>query len=153
MGRLEHRIHPPIIAVICAIGMWGLAKVTPVISLELSHRQFGGLLILSMGFMIGVSGLISFRRARTTIDPLTPHKSSALVVTGVYQYSRNPMYLAVAVCLFALAVYLAAPVSFVGIACFVGYITRFQVLPEERVLTQIFGDEYVAYQARVRRWI
>lgn len=76
-----------------------------------------------------------------------------MVTSGVYRISRNPMYMGMVLFLTAWAVYLAAMLPFFGLLAFILYITRFQILPEERALHALFGDEYTAYAARVRRWL
>lgn len=92
-------------------------------------------------------------RRHTTINPLSPRKSTALVTGGVYRFTRNPMYLGMACLLTAWAVWLAALLAFAGPVLFVLYITRFQIRPEERVLTELFGLPYTDYTQRVRRWL
>jgi protein-S-isoprenylcysteine O-methyltransferase Ste14 len=96
---------------------------------------------------------MSFRRAKTTVNPLKPETSAALVSTGVYSHTRNPMYLGMVLALFAWAVYLSSIWSLVGPAFFVLYITRFQIIPEERALDRLFGAPFAAYKTRVRRWL
>ena len=96
---------------------------------------------------------MSFRRARTTVNPLKPETSAALVSTGVYSFTRNPMYLGMALALFAWAVYLSSVWSLLGPVLFALYITRFQIVPEERVLDGLFGASFAAYKKRVRRWL
>lgn len=75
------------------------------------------------------------------------------MVGGVYRATRNPMYVGLALLLLAWTVYLGAPLALLGVAAFVAYITRFQIVPEERVLAQKFGPEFGAYRSRVRRWL
>ena len=84
---------------------------------------------------------------------MSPEKSSALVCTGIYKYSRNPMYLGMALLLLAWAIYLASAWALLGVLAYVLYITRFQIIPEERVMEKLFGQEYLAYKAKVRRWL
>ena len=84
---------------------------------------------------------------------MSPEKSSALVCTGIYKYSRNPMYLGMALLLLAWAIYLASVWALLGVMAYVLYITRFQIIPEERVMEKLFGQEYLAYKAKVRRWL
>ena len=97
--------------------------------------------------------MLSFRRARTTVNPLRPANSSALVTSGIYRHTRNPMYLGMATLLAAWATWLGTPWALFGIVAFVAWITRFQIIPEERVLANLFGADFAAYRARVRRWI
>ena len=84
---------------------------------------------------------------------MNPGAASSLVTSGIYRFSRNPMYLGFALALLAVAVYLAHPVAPAVLIGFVVYINRFQVEPEERALKAIFGDTFAEYAARVRRWI
>ena len=82
-----------------------------------------------------------------------PEQTSRLVTGGIYQYTRNPMYLGMALVLTGIALYLADLSAFLGVALFVRYIGRYQIGPEEDMLLEKFGDEFETYQARVRRWL
>ncbi len=84
---------------------------------------------------------------------MSPEKASKVVDTGIYAYSRNPMYLALLLVLLALASFLANIAVLFIIPVFIAYITRFQIIPEERALTNNFGRDYLDYTNRVRRWI
>ena len=98
-------------------------------------------------------GLLAFRASRTTINPLRPKRVSALVTVCVYRITRNPMYVGLCCILLAWAVHLAALPAFLGPPAFVLYVTRFQIVPEERALAELFGERYLEYAARVRRWL
>jgi protein-S-isoprenylcysteine O-methyltransferase Ste14 len=111
------------------------------------------LVLGAIGVVVAIGGVISFRRAETTVNPLKPETSAALVSTGVYSYTRNPMYLGMVLALSAWAVYLSSIWSLVGPVLFTLYITRFQIVPEERVLDRLFGASFAAYKKRVRRWL
>ena len=100
-----------------------------------------------------LAGVVSFRASRTTINPLKPDEASALVTGGIFRFTRNPMYLGMAFVLFAWATHLGNPWLVVGPLVFALYITRFQIIPEERALLANFGELFVAYKARVRRWL
>jgi protein-S-isoprenylcysteine O-methyltransferase Ste14 len=110
-------------------------------------------ILVAAGLVFDVLGILAFRTFRTTINPLKPERASSIVTGGVYRVSRNPMYLGMALLLLAWATYLSALWSLAGPVLYVWYITRFQIVPEERVLERMFGDEYLAYTARVRRWL
>ena len=86
------------------------------------------------------------------MNALEPERASSLVVEGVYGRTRNPMYLGLALTLVGWAVYLAAPWALIGPALFVALITRIQIVPEERALSEKFGSEFAAYRQAVRRW-
>jgi protein-S-isoprenylcysteine O-methyltransferase Ste14 len=106
-----------------------------------------------LGAAVALGGVLSFRRAHTTVNPLKPETSAALVSTGVYSFTRNPMYLGMALVLLAWAVYLSSAWSLLGPLLFALYITRFQIVPEERALEGLFGESFAAYRKRVRRWL
>ncbi|MFQ3324666.1 MAG: protein-S-isoprenylcysteine O-methyltransferase Ste14 [Pseudomonadales bacterium] len=95
---------------------------------------------------------MSFRLAKTTVNPLKPESASSLVVSGVFKISRNPMYVGFALLLLAWCVYLLAPVLLMILLLFMAVITRFQIIPEERAMLKLFGEEFIDYQKAVRRW-
>jgi protein-S-isoprenylcysteine O-methyltransferase Ste14 len=99
------------------------------------------------------AGIRAFRRARTTLDPTTPERTSSLVTGGIYGATRNPMYVGVLFLLLAWAAFLCAPWALVGPVLFVAYMNRFQIGPEEKVLMAAFGGEYARYKSAVRRWL
>ncbi|MEO1475370.1 MAG: isoprenylcysteine carboxylmethyltransferase family protein, partial [Pseudomonadota bacterium] len=90
---------------------------------------------------------------RTTVNPLRPDKATHLVVTGLYRISRNPMYLGLAILLTGWGLYLGDAANLAVLAAFIGFITIFQIKPEEEILRSKFGDDYIDYCRRVRRWI
>jgi len=89
----------------------------------------------------------------TTVHPHTPEKTSTVVDTGVYAYSRNPMYIALILIQLALALYLGNIACFAVIPFFIMYITQYQIKPEEEILTKRFPLAYQAYCKKVRRWL
>lgn len=153
MHFLDNKIPPLLVAAGFGLAIWGLSTFVPALDLGLPLKATLSLLALCAAIFFGVAGVVSFRRARTTVNPHHPESASALVTSGIYRVTRNPMYLAMALLLTALAVWLAFPWSLLGVLGFVLYIDRFQIVPEERVLTELFGDEYRRYRARVRRWL
>jgi protein-S-isoprenylcysteine O-methyltransferase Ste14 len=150
---LEHRIPPPVVAALIATAMWGASTLPPSLPLAPVVRQLAVAALAVAGVGFDLLGLLVFFRAKTTPNPLHPGKASALVTAGIYRVSRNPMYLGLALVLTAWAVHLSSLWPFLGPALFVLYMNRFQIAPEERVLGDMFGEEYAAYAARVRRWL
>lgn len=153
MTWLDHRIPPPVVGVLIAAVMWTLARATPVLLIPLSLRIIIASLFVVAGLAIAALGVLAFHKSRTTVNPLKPESTSSIVVSGVYQFTRNPMYLGFASVLTGWAIYLAAPAALLGPVLFIAFITRFQIIPEERVLSTKFGREFAAYTARVRRWL
>ena len=153
MKFLELRIPPPLVGLLIGLVMWSLAQQGWLVGLSGSTRLVIATVLVLLGAMISLAGVVSFRRARTTVNPLKPEKTSALVCSGIYRITRNPMYLGFLLVLTGWAVVLASGYAAFGPLLFVAYITRFQILPEEHVLTGLFGDEFTAYRSRVRRWL
>ncbi len=153
MKWLELKIPPPVIALLCAAGMWAIAHNSVPYVLSPAMRWALVAIYALLGVTFDFAGLLAFRQSKTTINPLHPEKSSALVSHGIYRITRNPMYCGMAALLLAWAAYLQSPLSVAGVLLFIGYITQFQIKPEERMLTGIFGDAFIQYQQRVRRWL
>lgn len=153
MKALELKIPPPVVALLLALAMWALAALGPALPWPEGIRRAVALVLALVGASFDFMGLIAFLRRHTTINPLAPRKTTALVTTGVYRFTRNPMYVGLVMFLAAWAVWLGAAWPLLGPVVFVLYITRFQIQPEERVLTTLFGEAYTAYTRRVRRWL
>lgn len=153
MRALEKKVPPVIVAGAAGLAMWWLSTVLPGTDPgRLVKTAVSGVLLVAAA-VFGISAIIRFGRAGTTPYPHRPESASTLVTTGIYRVTRNPMYLGMALILTALAMWMAFPWSLLCVAGFVLYIDRFQIVPEERALTALFGDDYRRYRARVRRWL
>lgn len=150
---LELKIPPPAVALLIAVAMWGLARFAPLLDMSAIVRVAAAATFALAGAGLDIAGIVSFRHARTTINPLSPEATSSLVCSGIYRVTRNPMYLGLLLILVAWAIFLSCAWAVSGPAAFVLYINRFQISPEERLLAGKFGTEYAAYTARVRRWL
>ena len=153
MRALELRIPPPVIVFAAGLLMWLVARWMPDLRFDVREQSLAAIAAASLGAIFCVAGLLEFRRARTTVNPLKPAASSSLVTRGVYRLSRNPMYLGFALMLLGWAVFLGNTLSLLVLAGFIYYLNRFQIMPEERALGRIFGPEFEAYCGKVRRWI
>lgn len=132
--------------------MWLISWTAPTLHVDVPAHIWVAVLLVAVGFVTGISGVVTFRRANTTTDPTKPH-ASLLVTWGVYGMSRNPMYLGGLVMLLGWAVFLSNTLVLLSLPVYVLYINRFQIAPEERVLTSLFGERFTAYRVRVRRWL
>ena len=157
MNALELKIPPPVVALCLALLMWLVASpalpFTAPFELPFGLRASLAVALVFIGQGISIAGIVSFRRARTTINPLKPDAASALVRSGVFRFTRNPMYLGLLLTLVGWAVWLWNPASLLFLPVFVLYIDRFQIGPEERALTRLFEAEFAAYRTRVRKWV
>ena len=153
MNAFELKVPPPIVALLVAAGMWGISKMGASIEIPIIARHVVTATIALAGGCISLAGIVSFRRAKTTVNPLKPENTASLVTAGIYRFTRNPMYLGLLFVLLAWAVFLSSAWALVGPIAFVLYINRFQIAPEERVMATMFGVSYSEYKARVRRWL
>jgi len=153
MTFLESKIPPPVILLLSILIAGGLARIDQFLWLEFAYNDYLAIALMLTGFTIDVSGVLAFRRAETTINPLKPAKASDLVIKGVYRWSRNPMYFGMLLILLGVTVYLASLYALAACLFFVIYITRFQILPEERAMRELFEDQFDQYCQTTRRWI
>jgi protein-S-isoprenylcysteine O-methyltransferase Ste14 len=152
-SSLELRIPPVAVAAIAALCMWVLARWSPGLVWGEHWRLGSAMLLLAAGVLVAVAGVLEFRRARTTVNPTTPQAASAMVRSGIYRHTRNPMYLGMLLVLAAWAAWLANPAAAAVLPVFLLYINRFQIEPEERILAGLFAAEFDAYRRSVRRWL
>ena len=152
MSVLELKVPPPIATLVLALLMWLTPAVAGLVPIPHAARVLCAVALLCIGQGISLAGIAAFRRARTTVNPVKASLASSLVIQGVYRYTRNPMYVGLLLTLLAWAVLVANPLAVPWVVAYVLYITRFQIIPEERVLASLFGAEYEAYKGRVRRW-
>ena len=153
MPSLELKVPPPLVMLDVALLMWLASLAVPGLAWDMAARTVCAVVLGALGMGIAVAGVVSFIKARTTVNPLKPGAASSLVTTGLYRLSRNPMYLGDVVILIGWAVFLSNAVSFLLVSVFVLYINRFQIGPEEKALAGLFGAGYAVYQSRVRRWL
>ena len=156
MKFLENRIPPPLVMVPFGSGMWGIQRITSTLStgapgIAVTYLTVGVFLVV--GLFFSISGVVSFRQAKTTVNPLKPESATSLVTSGIYQHSRNPMYVGFVLYLCAWAAYLNSIWSIGLIVLFATYLHRFQILPEEKALERIFGQDFINYKGQVRAWL
>ena len=153
MRSLELKVPPLVVVLAAAALVWVAARAVPAFGVTLPARRSLAAGLAVAGAVTSALGVAAFRRARTTVNPMRPESSSALVVSGIYRVTRNPMYLGFLLLLLAWAVLLSNGLALAVLAAFVLYMNRFQIVPEERALSSTFGPAYAGYKARVRRWL
>ncbi|WP_425237453.1 methyltransferase family protein [Ulvibacterium sp.] len=149
---MKLKVPPVLVFLSFGLLMYLVTKFLTFGSFDFFGREYLISFLLGMAIIITVLAIFQFYRARTTVDPSNPEKASALVVTGLYKYSRNPMYLAMLLLLLALGLLLGNAFNTLVAAGFVAYMNRFQIIPEEQALLKIFGKAYSRYCIDVRRW-
>ncbi len=164
---MELKVIPPFQFIISAGLMYFLAFYFPAFYYDLPHswlassdlkshfslKNITTIIVVLFAIIIASFALWDFHKYNTTFHPHTPEKTTSLVNSGIYAYSRNPMYLAMVITLSALAFHLQNLSCFAIVPLFIYYITHFQIVPEEKILTKLFTAEYKAYCTKVRRWL
>jgi protein-S-isoprenylcysteine O-methyltransferase Ste14 len=153
MQNLELKIPPVAVMLLAGGGMWLAAQAAPAFEFSFPARFVSAMGVVIIGIAIACMGLWSFSRARTTVNPMKPDASSTLVVSGIYRLTRNPMYLGILLLLIGWGIFLSNLLALLVLPGFVLYMNRFQIEPEERALTRLFGEAFLTYRNQVRRWI
>ena len=121
--------------------MWLVSKYSLNTNFNLNGINILALVFLIIAIIMIVLSINKFKKNRTTISPLRPNKTSSLITSGIYNYTRNPMYLGLLLILISTALFIK------------NFINKNQILPEEQILENIFGEEYRNYTKKVKRWI
>ena len=148
---METKIPPPIVTLVFGLSIYFSRGIFQLV--EIKYSFYFGILLLILGFIILISAVRLFRKDETTVNPLSPEQATKLVTDGIFKYSRNPMYLGMALVLGSIAIFfnLIGGIILVGLFCV--YITKFQILPEERAMRDLFSDDFDKYTKVTRRWI
>ncbi len=149
---LELKVPPIVVDLACAGSMWLLASLFPSWTWQLRATDVLAWALVGVGLVLLIPSAALFQRLRTSVNPMRPGNASTLVVTGFYRFTRNPMYLGFLLILAGVGTFLRNPACYLALLPFVAYMTRLQIMPEERFLEAKFGDDYSAYKRRVRRW-
>ena len=148
---METKIPPPIVTLVFGLSIYFSRGIFQVI--EIKHSFYFGILLLLLGFVILISAVRLFRKDKTTVNPLSPEQATKLVTDGIFKYSRNPMYLGMALVLGSIAVFFNLIGGIILIALICAYITKFQIFPEEKAMRDLFPDDFDKYTKATRRWI
>jgi protein-S-isoprenylcysteine O-methyltransferase Ste14 len=147
----NQRTLPPMYLFISLSGMVLLQFLVPVFQLIPYPWNATGLVPLALGIVLNISADRAFKKAGTTVKPF--EVSSALITSGAYRYSRNPMYFGMVMILTGVAFLLGTVSPFIIIPIFVITMNRTFIVPEEKMLDERFGNEWKQYKSGVRRWI
>jgi|TARA_Y100000389_G_scaffold124294_1_gene121660 protein-S-isoprenylcysteine O-methyltransferase Ste14 len=148
---LNTKIPPPIVTATFGLIIYFSKSFSPVYSFENSNMI--SVIFLLFGLGIFSAAVQSFKKHKTTINPLSPDKASSLVNSGIFSYSRNPMYLGMLLILLSVSFKFNISGGLFISFLFKIYITRFQIIPEEKAMAKLFGEEFITYKNQTRRWI
>ena len=151
-NALELKVPPLALVFLFGALMW-LVSDYSLFPIALPWHSAFALIFCTVGSAIVLAGVLTFRRMKTTVNPLTPEATTTMVTSGIYRVTRNPMYLGFLLILTGWAMYLSNLLSFAFLPLFVWYMNRFQILPEERALGIKFSEAFTRYKRSVRRWL
>lgn len=151
-NALELKVPPLALVFLFGALMW-LVSAYSMFAIALPWRSTFALIFYAVGSAIVLAGILAFRRMKTTVNPLTPEATTAIVTSGIYRFTRNPMYLGFLLVLVGWAIDLSNLLAFACLPLFVRYMNRFQIIPEERALGTKFSEAFERYKRSVRRWV
>lgn len=148
---MQTKIPPPIVTLIFGLAIYFSRELFPVF--EFKHSNLMALIFLFLGLFLLFSAANLFKKNKTTINPINPMQASVLVTKGVFKVSRNPMYLGMALILCSVAIIFNIIGGIFLVILFCIYITRYQIIPEENAMKEIFANDFEDYINLTRRWI
>ena len=151
MMSIKTKFPPPLVALTFGFLINYTKNIFPKI--EIGWGDVFGSIIIIFGIIIILSAIVLFKKYKTTITPLKPSKATKLIVSGVYKFSRNPMYLGLLLVLSGISTILNPIGGLFLIPLFILYLNLFQIIPEENAMINLFKDEFLEYKENVRRWI
>ena len=145
------KIPPPLLVLILIISNYFSSKKIDLIFLP--YQKLISFILLFIGILILINPILKFIKSRTTIDPIKFKKVNKLITSGIYKYSRNPMYLGLLMIVISTTIFYLNIFSITTPIIFYFWINKFQIKREEIFLTKKFGKEYLLYKTKTRRWI
>lgn len=156
MLALELKIPPAILFVIALLGVYFSPAIVPFIPIQDALPELRAnisWLISIVGVLVVIAGVVTFRMAKTTTNPVRIGNASSLVTHGIYKFTRNPMYLGMLLIILSFIIKTGHFAGIIFAVAFVIYMHTFQIKPEERMLTKMFAQKYTDYVKRTRPWV
>jgi len=148
---MSNKIPPPIVTLFFGLCIYLSRPYFP----EFSSSLLNSMSVIS--FVVGISVFVaavgSFKKQKTTVNPISIEKASSLVISGIFKYSRNPMYLGMSFILLGLAFKFNLIGGLLFTSIFMLFITIFQIKPEEVAMEKLFEQQWKDYIKNVRRWL
>ena len=145
------KIPPPLIVLTLIISIYFSSKKIDLINIPLQLEI--SFFILSLGTLVFINPVLKFIKSKTTINPIQFEETNRLVTSGIFKYSRNPMYLGMLMIIISTSIFYLNIYSILTPFLFVFWINKFQIKREEIFLTEKFGKEYLSYKNKTRRWL
>tara|TARA_Y100000768_G_scaffold69620_1_gene48961 strand:+ start:1041 stop:1484 length:444 start_codon:yes stop_codon:yes gene_type:complete len=145
------KIPPPLIVLVLVISIYFSSKKIDLINIPFKLQI--SFFILSIGILIFLYPVLQFIKSKTTVDPIKFKKVNKLVTSGIFKYSRNPMYLGMLMVVLSTSIFYLNIYSILTPFLFIFWINKFQIKREEAFLTEKFGKEYLSYKNKTRKWL
>ena len=145
------KIPPPLIVLTLIISIYFSSKKIDLINIPFQLEI--SFFILSLGILVFINPVLKFIKSKTTINPIQFEETNILVTSGIFKYSRNPMYLGMLMIIISTSIFYLNIYSILTPFLFVFWINKFQIKREEIFLTEKFGKEYLSYKNKTRRWL
>jgi len=148
---MRNRIPPPIVTLFFGLCIYFSQEYFPESNLE--FLTIFSYIFYFAGLSILILAVSLFKKQNTTVNPIKIENASSLVTCGIFEYSRNPMYLGMALILLGLALMFNLIGGILFTLLFTIYITIFQIRPEEEVMEKLFGEDFFFFLKNVRMWL
>ncbi|WP_420548371.1 methyltransferase family protein [Curvivirga sp.] len=153
MTWLQLKFPPPLVALVFLIHLGLVAYLYPDTIFSFPYQSYIAVIIGLIGLALGITASIEFRKVKTAVNPRKPELAQSLVTNGIFKYSRNPMYLGLVIIICAAVIFAGNFITLMHPILLVMYLHFFQIRPEERILLDKFGEDYLVYMTHTRRWI
>ena len=144
------KFYPPhylLVLSLCMLLTWYFGESSPQ-NLPLIIFGIG---LIGLGFLLAFNSIARFIRAKTGVVPFS--ESTTLITEGFYKYTRNPMYVGMNSFLLGLLIILNNPINFTFLVIFFFIVRNLFVVKEEVQMEETFGEDYLTYKRKVRRWL
>ena len=148
---MNNKIPPPIVTLFFGLCIYFSRSYFPVFSGSLLN--FLSISFFVYGIFVFAAAVISFKKQKTTVNPISIENASSLVVSGIFKQTRNPMYLGMSFVLLGLTFKFNVIGGLLFTGIFMLFITVFQIKPEEVAMEKLFDQEWKDYTKNVRRWL
>lgn len=150
--RINMLVPPPVALLIGIALIYALSVRLPATNFNLPGQAWlaGLLFVAGLGLMLAAAWAL--QRAHTTINPIWPDHAKHLVTSGIFRFSRNPIYLGDSLILLGMVFWFGNWLGIAVVALFLLFIDRFQIRAEEQALSRLFGEGYRQYLSHTHRW-
>lgn len=153
LNGLNLKVPPVLVGVVVGCLQWSISNGIPQLAVSVKFQLPLAVFVTLMGFGLTFWDTRAFKKHATTLNPMTPRGASSLVTTGVYRWTRNPMYLGMLIVLVGWSIWLGNIGATASVLVFGAYITQFQIKPEEAILMDLFPNDYHEYCDQTKRWM